>query len=110
MALTKVTYVDGSTVIYAQNLNDIQDAIIALEGSSSISPYTSNPAPLAASASAGSSDNYSRGDHVHPFPAASSIGALPSNQGSVNAGKWLYIDTDGSVIAASLPLYNGGFT
>lgn len=34
MALTKVTYTDGVTVIYAGNLNDIQDAIIALEGSS----------------------------------------------------------------------------
>lgn len=29
-SLTKVTYEDGSTVIYAQNLNDIQDAILAL--------------------------------------------------------------------------------
>ena len=34
MALTKVTYTDNVTVIYAQNLNDIQDAIIALEGAS----------------------------------------------------------------------------
>lgn len=32
MALTKVVYIDGTTVIYAQNLNDIQDAIIVLEG------------------------------------------------------------------------------
>lgn len=31
MALDKVTYVDGETVITAENLNDIQDAIIALE-------------------------------------------------------------------------------
>lgn len=31
MALTKVTYVNGTTVIGAENLNDIQDAIIALE-------------------------------------------------------------------------------
>ena len=28
--LVKVTYVDGTTVITAQNLNDIQDAILAL--------------------------------------------------------------------------------
>ena len=33
MALTKVVYTDNVTVIYAQNLNDIQDAIIALEQS-----------------------------------------------------------------------------
>ena len=31
MALNKVIYVDGETVITAENLNDIQDAIIALE-------------------------------------------------------------------------------
>jgi hypothetical protein len=31
MALQKVTYTDGVTVIFAQNLNDIQDAIIALQ-------------------------------------------------------------------------------
>lgn len=31
MALTKVTYVDGETLIEAQNLNDIQDSIIELE-------------------------------------------------------------------------------
>ncbi len=29
-SLTKVTYVDGTTVISAQNLNDIQDAILDL--------------------------------------------------------------------------------
>lgn len=29
MALDKVDYVDGETVIYADNLNDIQDEIIA---------------------------------------------------------------------------------
>lgn len=31
MALSKVVYVNGVTVITAENLNDIQDAIIALE-------------------------------------------------------------------------------
>lgn len=32
MALTKRNYVSGETVITAKNLNEIQDAIIALEG------------------------------------------------------------------------------
>ena len=32
MALKKVTYIDEKTVIEAENLNDIQDAIIVLEG------------------------------------------------------------------------------
>lgn len=34
MSLSKVTYVDGKTVISAKNLNDIQDAVVALEQSS----------------------------------------------------------------------------
>lgn len=32
MALSKRTYVGGTTKITAANLNDIQDSIIALEG------------------------------------------------------------------------------
>lgn len=36
MALNKVNYVDGQTVITAENLNDIQDAIIDLEQSGGI--------------------------------------------------------------------------
>ncbi len=36
MALDKVIYVDGETVITAENLNDIQDAIIDLEQSGTI--------------------------------------------------------------------------
>lgn len=32
MALTKRNYVSGETVITAANLNEIQDAIVALEG------------------------------------------------------------------------------
>lgn len=42
-------------------------------GGSSVSPYTSNPAALG-TASPGSSDNYARGDHVHPKPTASDLG------------------------------------
>ena len=34
MALSKRTYVSGQTIITAENLNDIQDSIIALEGKS----------------------------------------------------------------------------
>ena len=38
-------------------------------------PYASNPAALG-TASPGSSDNYSRGDHVHPLPSPAAIGAI----------------------------------
>ena len=47
-------------------------------GGGSVSPYTNNPAALG-TASPGSSANYSRGDHVHPMPSASDVGALPSS-------------------------------
>lgn len=56
-------------------------------GGSSISPYTSNPAALG-SASPGSSDNYSRGDHVHPKPSASDLGAI-AEPSSPSSGQYL---------------------
>ena len=56
-------------------------------GGSSVSPYTSNPAALG-SASPGSSDNYSRGDHVHPKPSASDVGAIPAPS-SPSSGQYL---------------------
>ena len=40
MALTKVEYVDDVTVIHAENLNDIQDAIIALQSNSIKKPQS----------------------------------------------------------------------
>lgn len=76
-------------------------------GGGSVSPYTSNPAALG-TASPGSSANYSRGDHVHPKPSAADLGVVAANQGAGNAGKWLKVDTDGSVISADLPVYSGG--
>lgn len=36
MSLTKVTYVDNETIIGADNLNDIQDAILELEDLTSL--------------------------------------------------------------------------
>lgn len=62
-------------------------------GGSSPSPYTSNPSALG-TASAGSSDNYARGDHVHPKPTAADLGitvpsassATPQALGTAAAG------------------------
>lgn len=39
MALTKRNYVSGETVITAENLNEIQDAIVALESNGGITPH-----------------------------------------------------------------------
>lgn len=41
------------------------------------SPYTSTPAALG-TASAGSSANYARGNHVHAMPTAADVGAAPA--------------------------------
>lgn len=64
MALTKVTYTDLVTIIGAQNLNDIQDAIIALEewqseAGADIPQILADIAP-----SFSNSTNYSAGDCV----------------------------------------------
>ena len=45
-------------------------------GGSGVSPYTSDPAELG-TASPGISNNYARGDHVHPMPSAGDVGAAP---------------------------------
>lgn len=39
MALTKRNYVSGETIITAENLNDIQDSIIALESNDGVTPH-----------------------------------------------------------------------
>lgn len=69
------------------------------------SPYTSNPAALG-TASPGSSDNFARGDHVHPKPSAADLGVIAA-PASPTSGQ--YLQWNGSAwIAASLPVYNGG--
>lgn len=78
---------------------------IAGGGGSSISPYTSNPAALG-TASPGSSDNYSRGDHVHAMPTAADVGAIAAPVSPVSGQ---FLSWNGSAwVAADLPVYNGG--
>lgn len=72
--LTNLTTEDKTSLVAAIN----EAAQSGGGGGSSPSPYTSNPASLG-TASAGSSSNYSRGDHVHPMPTAADIGALPDS-------------------------------
>ena len=64
--------------------------------SAGLDPYTSDPADLGAAASPGSSDKYSRGDHVHKMPSASEVGA----QASITASGILKGDGSGGVSAA----------
>lgn len=62
---------------------------------SSISSYTSNPAALG-TASPGLSADYARGDHVHPLPSASDVGAAP-------AWSVVEVSDSGAVSQALLP-------
>lgn len=74
-------------------------------GGGSVSPYTSNPAALG-TASPGSVNKYARGDHVHPLPTASAIGAI-SAPSSPATGAFLV--WDGSAwVAQTLSTWQGG--
>lgn len=70
-------------------------------------PYDSNPAALG-TASPGSSTAYARGDHIHPKPSASDIGAVAVAQGSGNAGKFLVVGSDGNVTTVTMTAWSGG--
>jgi len=74
-------------------------------GGGSVDPYNSNPAALG-TASPGSVNKYSRGDHVHPMPSAADIGAIsaPSNPATGDFLVW-----DGSAwVAQTLSTWQGG--
>lgn len=76
-------------------------------GGTSPSPYTSNPSALG-TASPGSSAKYSRGDHVHPMPSASDVGAVAVAQGASHAGEFLVVGSNGDVTTVTLSTWQGG--
>jgi len=55
-------------------------------------------APLAATATEGTSAYAARADHVHPFPTAAQVGAAP-------AGSYVTLDASGKVPSSQLPSY-----
>ena len=74
-------------------------------GGSSPDPYTGNPAALG-TASPGSSNNYSRGDHVHPMPTAANVGAIASPSSPATGAFLVY---NGSAwVAQTLATWQGG--
>lgn len=98
--LSDLTTTAKSTVVDA-----INEA--AQGGGGSISPYTSNPAALG-TASPGSSSKYSRGDHVHPKPSASDIGAVAVAQGVGHAGEFLVVNSSGNVTTVTMTAWSAG--
>ena len=91
--------VDGELV--RVSFSTIQNLI----GGGSISPYTSNPASLG-TASPGSSNNYSRGDHVHPMPTAANVGAIAAPS-SPATGAFL-VWSGSAWVAQTLSTWQGG--
>lgn len=74
-------------------------------GGSSVSPYTSTPAPLG-TASPGSSADYARGDHVHPKPTAADVGAIAAPSSPATGA---FLVWDGSAwTAQTLSTWQGG--
>lgn len=77
ISAAKVPYDNTDSGLEAENVQDAIDEVAqgGGGGGGSVSPYTSNPAALG-TANPGSSAKYSRGDHVHPKPSASDVGAI----------------------------------
>lgn len=98
-----VTQVQTSgTKIATVSIDGTSTDIYAPGGGSSVSPYTSNPA-MDGTASAGSSDNYARGDHVHPTDTSraasshthgsiTSTGEIASDTSVANGDKLVFSD------------------
>lgn len=89
----------GSTTIAANSKTDTFELVagtnitltpdsanekVTIAAAAGISPYTSNPA-MDGTASAGSSANYSRGDHVHPTDTSRAALASPTFTGTPKA-------------------------
>ena len=77
MALVKVAYKDGETIITAKNLNDIQDAIIALESLNAATAQLTS-VTLFASAWKGTASPYSQVVAVDGVTPYSKVDLLPS--------------------------------
>ena len=73
------------------------------------SASSSTPADLG-TATAGSSDDYARADHVHNKPtySASEVGAVAVAQGVSHAGEFLVVGSNGDVTTVTLSTWQGG--
>ena len=96
----------GSSGQYlAKSSNSDYDVAWITGGGGGPSPYTSNPAALG-TASPGVSDNYSRGDHVHPKPSAADLGVIAA-PASPAVGDFL-VYTAGGWDAVTMAEWQGG--
>ena len=96
----------GSSGQYlAKSSNSDYDVAWITGGGGGPSPYTSSPAALG-TVSPGVSDNYSRGDHVHPKPSAADLGVIAA-PASPTVGDFL-VYTAGGWDAVTMAEWQGG--
>lgn len=96
----------GSSGQYlAKSSNSDYDVAWITGGGGGPSPYTSNPAALG-TVSPGVSDNYARGDHVHPKPSAADLGVIAA-PASPTVGDFL-VYTAGGWDAVTMAEWQGG--
>ena len=96
----------GSSGQYlAKSSNSDYDVAWITGGGGGPSPYTSNPEALG-TVSPGVSDNYSRGDHVHPKPSAADLGVIAA-PASPTVGDFL-VYTAGGWDAVTMAEWQGG--
>ena len=75
----EVYFIDtGKKYVYDSVSGQLYEKPSGGGGGTSVHPYNNNPEALGQEANPGTSDNYSRGDHVHPLPSVSDLGALPA--------------------------------
>ncbi|MBQ3946856.1 MAG: hypothetical protein II670_14815 [Alphaproteobacteria bacterium] len=70
--------IDTGKVFRFDEENKVWHEEVKRGGGTSVYPYNNNPEALGHEANPGTSDNYSRGDHIHPLPSVSDLGALPA--------------------------------
>ena len=70
--------IDTGKVFRFDEENKVWHEEVKRGGGTSVYPYDNNPEALGQEANPGTSDNYSRGDHIHPLPSVSDLGALPA--------------------------------
>lgn len=75
----EVYFIDtGKKYVYDSVSGQLYEKPSGGGGGTSVCPYNNNPEALGQEANPGTSDNYSRGDHIHPLPSVSDLGALPA--------------------------------
>ena len=81
----------------------------AWSNSSLAIPYPSSATPQDLGiASAGSSSDYSRADHVHAKPSAYDVGAVAVAQGVAHAGEFCVVGSDGNITTMTLSTWQWG--